>query len=148
MQLVAETAHLVSANFTGSGRETASDCKESWADSGAQRAWLLSSACCWWCRRGGCWRSSRPRNHTCAAMVRSIGLTLSLEGLTLSPELGSQLSRIWRETSVNCRLRVRVLDLSQAPAMGSADELVALTSGFGGLTIDAPVVLSAETRGY
>ena len=82
------------------------------------------------------------------AMVRSIGLTLPLEGLTLSPELGSQLSRIRRETSVNSSLRVRVLGLSQAPAVGSADELVALTSSFGGLTIDAPVVLSAETRGY
>jgi hypothetical protein len=80
--------------------------------------------------------------------VRSIGLTLPLEGLTLSPELGSQLSRIRRETSVNSSLRVRVLGLSQAPAVGSADELVALISSFGGLTIDAPVVLSAETRGY
>ena len=82
------------------------------------------------------------------AVVRSIGLTLPIDALTLSPELGNQLRRIRKETSVNSSLRVRVLGLSQSAAVGNAEELVALASGFGSLSLDAPVVLGAETRGY
>jgi hypothetical protein len=82
------------------------------------------------------------------AVVRSIGLTLPLEALTLSPELGSQLRRIRNESSVNSSLRVRVFGLSAPPAVGSPEELVALARDFGSLDLDAPVVLGAETRGY
>ena len=82
------------------------------------------------------------------AVVRSIGLTLPLEALTLSPELGSQLRRIRKETSVNSSLRVQVFGLSAPPAVGSPDELVDLARDFGSLDLDAPVVLGAETRGY
>jgi hypothetical protein len=82
------------------------------------------------------------------AVVRSIGLTVPIEGLTLSPDFGSQLRRIQRETSVNSSLRVRVIGLSATPAVSNAEELVALASSFGSLSLDAPVVLGAETRGY
>ena len=82
------------------------------------------------------------------AVVRSIGLTLPIDALTLSPEFGSQMRRIRKETSVNSSLRVRVVGLTAPPAVCSPEELIALASGFGSLDLDAPVVLGAETRGY
>ena len=82
------------------------------------------------------------------ALVHTIGLSLPIQGVSVTPELANTLRKLTRESSVNTTFQVKVVGTQQQPALATPDDLIAYVTHFSAQPLEDPVVLQIDTRGY